>query len=399
MTKITDPMGIETVETYNPQGQLLKKEVAGQVVAEFEYDKLFRLKKQDHLTFDYTLNGKKQSIKEAGTRTTNWTYTPGDRLLIKQKPDGTVILHEYDTQGRLEKEGTREFRYDALDRVIGGTGFSRKFDAFGNIQREEWSNGLWQESEYDDWDRPLMRRLPDQTRIEYHYEGPFLKMVTRVSENGTEAYSHTYDRHDPKGNPRLSTGFFQTNFEYDRMGRKISQNTPYYAETAAYNPSGNLVRRGDTSYTYDSQSQMTSESGRFTAVYDVHYNLQELNGQSMTVDALNQIEGLSYDLNGNFVRPGFVYDEFDQLIESGGEISVYDALGRRLQRGQTAFLYIGDEEIGAFENGEPKELKIPGLSTPVAIEINQTPYAPIVDVQGITRFLIDWKTDGDLQAE
>ena len=175
------------------------------------------------------------------------------------------------------------------------------------------------------------------------------------------------------------------------MGRKVSHNTPYYAETADYNPSGNLVTRGDYSYTYDFQSQMTSESGRFTAVYDVRYNLQELNGQSMTVDALNQIEGLSYDLNGNLVRPGFVYDEFDQLVESGGEISVYDALGRRLQRGQTSFLYIGDEEIGAFENGEPKELKIPGLAAPVAIEINQTPYAPIVDVQGITRFLIDWK--------
>jgi len=391
LKKITDPMGIETVETYNPEQQLLKKEVAGQVVEEFEYDKLFRLRNQDHLSFGYTLNGKRQWIKEAGLRTTHHTYTPGDRLLTKQKPDGTVLLHEYDTQGRLEKVGTREFRYDTLDRVIGGTGFSRELDAFGNIKREEWSNGLWQESDYDDWDRPLMRRLPDQTRIEYYYQGPFLKKVTRVSENGGELYSHTYDWYDSKGNPRLSAGFFQTSWEYDQLGRKISQSTPYCTETADYNPSGNLIRRGDTSYIYDSQSQMTAESGQFTAVYDVHYNLQELNGRSMTVDALNQIEGLEYDLNGNLIRSGFVYDEFDQLVESGGEISVYDALGRRLQRGLTAFLYIGDEEIGAFENGEPKELKIPGLAAPVAIEINQTPYAPIVDVQGITRFLIDWK--------
>ena len=162
---MTDPMGVVTKETYNPKQQLLKKEVAGQLVEKFEYDLLFRLEKQDHLTFTYTPNGKRKSIKEADIRATHLTYTPGDRLLTKQKPDGTVLLHEYDSQKRLKKVGAREFRYDKLDRIIGGTGFSRKLDAFGNIKREEWSNGLWIESDYDDWDRPILRRLPDQSRI------------------------------------------------------------------------------------------------------------------------------------------------------------------------------------------------------------------------------------------
>ena len=43
----------------------------------------------------------------------------------------------------------------------------------------------------------------------------------------------------------------------------------------------------------------------------------------------------------------------------------------------------------AFENGKAKELQILGNKNPVLIEINQKPYVPIVDVQGITRFLID----------
>ena len=108
-----------------------------------------------------------KTVKKADIRAAHLTYTPGDRLLTKQKPDGTVLLHEYDSQKRLKKVGAREFRYDKLDRIIGGTGFSRKLDAFGNIKREEWSNGLWIESDYDDWDRPILRRLPDQSRIEY----------------------------------------------------------------------------------------------------------------------------------------------------------------------------------------------------------------------------------------
>lgn len=390
--KITDPMGIETVHTYNPQDQILTKVVAGQLVEEFEYDSLFRLERQDHIRFSYTANGNREWMQEGGIRATSWTYTSGNLKLTKQKPDGTILPYEYDDQLFPKKIGTREFRYDQLGRLIGGTGFSRTLDPFGNILREEWSTGLWIETDYDELDRPLVRRLPDHSRIEYEYYGPFLKKISRFSSQGKELYSHSYDDYDAKGNPRIEKGLFQTTYEYDQKGRRTSQKNPYFVEAIKYDPSGNLIRKGNTTYTYDSLSQMTSESGKFTAKYDVHYNLQELNGQPIAIDPLNQIEGLQYDLNGNLIKTGFVYDEFDQLVEAEGEKFVYDALGRRIQKGQTAFLYIGNEEIGAFEQGVAKELKISGARDPIAIEINEMPCAPIVDVQGIIRSLIDWQT-------
>ena len=391
--RILDPMGIETIYSYNAKDQLLAKSVDGQVVEEFEYDPFFRLQRQDHIRFDYTPNGNREWMQEAGHRTTHWTYTPGNLTLSKQKPDGTIVVNRYNEQLLPEKIGSREFRYDQLDRLVGGAGFSRTLDPFGNILREEWSNGLWIETDYDELDRPLIRRLPDHSRIEYEYYGPFLKKVSRFSAKGDELYSHSYDDYDAKGNPRIENGLFQTNYEYDKRGRRISQNNPYYSESIEYNPSGNLVRKGTRTYTYDSLSQMTSESGKFTASYDVHYNLKKLNNQLIEVDLLNQVEGLQHDLNGNLIKPGFVYDEYDQLIEAEGERFTYDALGRRIQKGKTAFLYIGEEEIGAFEHGIAKELKIPGRGTPVAVEINGAPYAPIVDVQGIIRSLIDWRTE------
>jgi RHS repeat-associated protein len=80
-----------------------------------------------------------------------------------------------------------------------------------------------------------------------------------------------------------------------------------------------------------------------------------------------------------------------QLVQAEGETFVYDALGRRLEQGNVSYLYIGDEEIGAFENHKPKELKIPG-ATPIAIEIGGKPYFPIQDAQGTIRFLIDSDT-------
>ncbi len=65
----------------------------------------------------------------------------------------------------------------------------------------------------------------------------------------------------------------------------------------------------------------------------------------------------------------------------------YDALGRRIQKGDTYFLYIGDEEIAVFQKGVCKELKV-GEPKPIAIEIDGIAYAPVVDVQGTIRQLI-----------
>lgn len=390
--KITDPIGIETVYTYNPKNQLLTKAIEDQIVEQFQYDLLFRLQRQDHIYFDYTPNGNIASMQEAAIRTTHWTYTPGNLKLTKCKADGIILSYEYDEQLFLRKIGTREFQYDRLGRLIGGTGFSRILDPFGNILKEEWSNGLWIETNYDELNRPLVRKLSDQSRIEYKYYGPFLKKISRFSRQGDELYSFSYDDYDVKGNPKVEKGLFETIYQYDRKGRKISQKNPYHAESVEYNPSGNLVRKGNITYTYDPLSQMTSESDNFIACYDIHYNLKELNNESIQFDVLGQIEGVQYDLNGNLIRPGFIYNEFDELVEVDGERFTYDALGRRIQKGVTSFLYIGDEEIGAFENGESKELKIVRESVPIAIEINQVPYIPVVDVQGIIRSLIDQNT-------
>ncbi|OGN66450.1 MAG: hypothetical protein A3I67_04205 [Chlamydiae bacterium RIFCSPLOWO2_02_FULL_45_22] len=392
--KIRDPRNIETIEIYNAHDLLLKREIPGCVLEEFEYDRALRLIKQGPLSFSYTLGGLRASMTEGEIRTTFWTYTPSGKLQTKTKPDGTRLIYEYNSQGELIKVASREFQYDRLGRLTQGSGFSKTLDAFGNTQREEFSNGLWIESKYDDWNRALERALPDYSRIAYEYQGPFLKTVTRLHPNGSTLYTHTYDQYNEAGLPLSETGLFQTTYSYDKTGvRRTSQINPYLKENLTYDKAGNLIQRGPISYTYDDGSQLTSETNKFTARYDQHYNCIEKNGRTLPVDATGRIQGLPYDKNGNLTKAGFIFDAFDQLIHAEEEDLVYDAIGRRLNKGNTSYLYIDDEEIGSFEEGQAKELKIPGNQSIVAIEIGNRVFAPVQDVQGTIQSLIDWKTN------
>jgi YD repeat-containing protein len=192
---IRDPRNIETIETYNAHNLLVKREIPENLLEEFEYDRALRLIRQGPLHFSYTPKGNQASLTEGGIRTTFWTYTPGGKIQTKTKPDGTLLSYEYNLQGELIKVGSclgssREFQYDRLGRLAQGSGFSRTLDPFGNILREEFSNDLWIESTYDDWNRPLERILPDYSRIVYEYEGPFLKQVVRLNSNGSILYTH-----------------------------------------------------------------------------------------------------------------------------------------------------------------------------------------------------------------
>ena len=327
-------------------------------------------------------------MREGEQRTTLWTYTPGGKIHTQQKPDGTMLHYAYTPEGELAQVESRTFQYDALGRLIQASGLARQLDPFGNILREDFAGGLSLQSTYDDSNRPLERILPDQSRIVYEYKGPFLKQVTRLSPQGVTLYTHIYEQFDPAGHLLLEKGRFTTSYAYDKEGRRVHQVNPYVDIALIYDSVGNLLQQGDALYTYDNANQLTTAEQQVLR-YDTHYNRIHQNGLSLETDSLNQIKTLAYDGNGNQLQAGFAFDPFDQLVQAGGENILYDALGRRLQKGSTSYLYFGEEEVGAFEQGIAKELKIPGLFAPVALEIDGTPSFPITDVQGTIRYLID----------
>lgn len=199
--------------------------------------------------------------------------------------------------------------------------------------------------------------IPNVGQIRYEYEGGDLVRVRRLTLAGQELYVHAY--------------------HYDDDHRLIS-------ETLI----GDL---GEIQHPLSSARDIVFETCDIIREYDDHGNLIRKSS------AKGQIE--------------FSYDALDRLIRAiTAECEVlftYDEDNRRntktIHKDGTVEIevpyYIGNNEIALFsQDGHLKQLRIPGLTyhpnivRPIAIEIGEDIYAPILDAQGNILKLINLHT-------
>ena len=173
-----------------------------------------------------------------------------------------------------------------------------------------------------------------------------------------------------------------------------------------------LDAQGDLSYkyTYDAFYQLRSETGAASHTYqhDSLYNRVTKDDHLHNHNALNQLLAHTdcqyrYDANGNLIEKiqgshstTYSYDALDRLIEvqdgTNTTSYAYDSFHRRLSKTHNGkiihYLYQGENEIGAIENGEIKELRVFGLGlgaeigAAIALEFDGKTYAPIHDPYG-----------------
>lgn len=381
------------------------------------------------------------------SRTTSFTYTPYGNVTTKTNPNGTTLTYAYDPLGYLaslqSSDGSISYKYtynhrgellEASDN-INHTKIQRKLDASGNILREQFSTGLVIEKTYDHFDRPLSIAIPGHGSIRYTYGPLHLNKVERLTANGEVTYAHEYEKYDLNGHlikEHLIANVDRITHCTDCKGRKSKSFGTSFLQESQYDQSDNLVATSidglDYHYGYDHLDQLTLEEGVGNSqiqAYDSNYNCIKKNGQTTEVNNLNELLTCdditcSYDLNGNIVTKttphetfSFKYDALNQLVEADTNNQqlrlIYDPLGRQLSkishsRGTSGtyektvehYLYSGENEIGAFtSNGKAKQLRVLGLSlhenvpATVAVEIEDKIYAPIQDVQGNIRRLID----------
>ena len=391
--------------------------------------------------WEYDFRGNVTSCTEAkGTpeqKTTQFNYDFFGRKIRMIKPDGIILLHTHDSLGRLKRlqssDFTIDYTYDydpqdhlrQVDDLIHQTKTLRTYDAYGHLETETLGTGDTLTYTYDPLDRLLTLTLPDHSSIHYRYNAHHLTAVRRYKDDAL-AYAHSYLEYDLSGKPLKEELIAQAGIlshQYDALQRVISLQAPYWQETISsdgYDAVGNLLKRQvhDSQgaltyiYAYDDLYQLIAETGVQSHTYcnDSVYNRVVKDEQSYSFNALNQLIDPSYlyDDNGNLTRDGdttYRYDALDRLIEvkrpSHLTNYTYDFSHRRLSKTHdgevTHYLYQGQNEIGAIEQGKITQLRLLGIShgaeigAAVAIELEDIPYAPIHDPQGNIVALIDAK--------
>jgi len=439
----TDPLGRKSIQLFDFQNNpihSIQKSPQNKVIANWtkEYDPSGNLTKILHtiyptsktyeITYQYDALNRKISETEQGEKTTHFTYTPSGLLKTHIKPDGTQLNYTYTPLGylsTLQSTGLHyTYTYDKLGNLLtsknetSGATTTRLLDEYSNILEETLGNGLSFNSSYDTQGRRIKLILPTNTTIEYGYEGPNLRTVQ------AEGYTHTYE-YNQTSTPISVQDILGNTTEYtlDKLGKPTTISGPHFFQEITYNKVGNISAQTKDNflydYTYDTLDQLISEPGRSYS-YDSLHNRLSFNDESYKLNHLNQLssfkdESFTYDKNGNLTQTDTLQIEYDPLdrpiafTSSQSRIELtYDAEHRRLsktlclsQNGQWIsattrnYLWEGNKEVGFIDSTGETTIRILGrtphaeIGASILLLVNNTPYAPVHDLQGNLLKLVD----------
>jgi RHS repeat-associated protein len=413
--------------------------------------------------WEYTATGELLHLIEAkGTaeeKHTYHAYNSYGQKATTQKPDGVKIFYTYTPLGELEtlqaSDETISYRYHynrlsnvlQIDDLVQGTTTQRDYNAYGQVTKETQAHGYVFENTFDAQGRPQAVHLPTGSPITYTYEGIYLHEVSY------KHLSHQYLAYDTNGGllkARHPEKAGESEIVYDKLHRPLSWKTPPYVQNHfQYDPAGNLLSYDtqdplgsvENRFCYDDRYQIQSEEGTAPHHYahDSLYNRCSKDTVSYAHNSLNQLlsQGevhYTYDPNGNLtsIQAGeqhvnCIYAALDRLVTLEKEDSkihyTYDPFNRRLtktkeeliyptwtdffsdyktwvKQSETHYLYQGQKEIGTFENGELKELRILGLGrgaeigAAIALYLEGQWKIPLHDHRGNVTVLLD--SEGEL---
>jgi RHS repeat-associated protein len=389
------------------------------------------------------------------TKTMAYGYSAYGELATLIKPDGVTLNYTYDALGRIvsltSSDRTIDFAYtyDKEDRVVSvkdlvnGHETVRTYDWLGRQIKEKLANGLSIRSEFDVEGRRLKMILPDHSSVKYEYDAMLLKAIHRIDSSGSTRYSHLYKGYDLSGQlhqVQMIGKAGELRLTWDQKGKLNGIVTKHWSQSISdSNDKGlpTLMTTADpvgistTHYQFDERGQLLTEEGPQSVTYehDSLHNRIHKDGQPYQVNGLNQLveakgENYTYDPSGNLIYQSaknihYQYDALNRLIEAVCEKKwkaeyAYDPFHRRIAKTfstwniekaawnkplKTHYLYDGELEIGSTSSdGVLKELRLLGtgvgaeLGASVAIEIDHKPYAPVHDLRGSIRCLIDADT-------
>lgn len=452
--EVIDPAGVKTVTVSDGRGSEIKTKIysaEGKLLSHVEkfYDIRGNLVRKEHrlptetVVTAYHYDACSRLIKQVNGEgspeqiTTRFIYNAYGELAETRYADKTSKFHLYDGMGRLFEEWSDDkslhYRYTynrqdlptAVENCNTHKKTARKYSKEGNLLSETFENGLKIAYEYDRANRLTKCIYPDGSAVKQIYNPVFMHAIERIKEENV-LYTATLSDFDLTGKPKTiqfpkKGGTLA--LSYDLLDRPIELSSEHYKESAIlYDSRGLLTSKtvnGELQkYDHDALGQLSLEhTTQYSHAYenDALYRQTSVDGFQQLHNAVHQlVQGIHgenlFDAKGRRKgSPGiqFIYDPFDRLItinqgDSTWEYT-YDAFNRKMSRtyaGETVYyLYDGHEEIGSYDHKQnPYDLKVLAASEgslPIAIEIGEEHYTPLVSSQGHIVGLVEMET-GDL---
>lgn len=464
---IRNPLGSITEESYNNKGLLLSRvqkdpKYSPILDVRFTYNPLNHLSEEKTLDFGisyvHTPDALCQSVslntpssshelsEKQETLQCFFTYNAYGKLTRSNNPAfEKEVEYAYDRQGNLNRITYQDTPHGRakhysltsdkkgnVTKVVQGSSFTleKTHNTHGRILTEkvkdEWgSYGV--SFKYDGEGCLTHITLPDQSSIEYTYEGPFVSKIKRLSKENKELYSYEVTDRDLMGNvlqETLPKNLGVRTSAYDTQGRKVEIVTDFFSDKTTFdllgNPIEKITKKGKketkTLLSYDPLSQLTLE-GNHSYQYDFLQNLVLKDHISYTINPYNQVAEsddyiCEYDACGNLQSlsnsSGTLELQFDALgrlalAQTPDEETVYytyDQSHRRMSKSidrydHERYFYLEGYELGAIdEQGNIKALRIPINpnfleDTPIlSIELESEVYIPCADLQSNIRCLV-----------
>ena len=356
-TSINQPLNIKTTFSYDNISRLIELENAEDQITNYIYDvhDLIIERERESTTGDvttnflYDLNDNIVSITNDANNTTSLTYNNRDQvetitfgndtksyeyrddnLLDKfTRPDGSVLNHSYDSQGRTTNDGyssytydsrnnvktithngTTSFNYDALDRITDYTDIYNKivdysYDANSNITQIEYPENYDVNYTYDDNNRLTQVRFNNNTRTinytyfddgrikkltypngtytDYTYDnaGRLKTLITRKSNNSVIcSYTYTMDKLGNHTNVNSTEPFVGppplTSLTYNGTYNSENEIVTYGGSTFEHNSNGEQDMKNGRPVSFDNIGMITSNGNR-DYIYDGMRYMREAN--------------------------------------------------------------------------------------------------------------------------
>ncbi|GLZ15022.1 hypothetical protein Acsp04_52570 [Actinomadura sp. NBRC 104425] len=297
--RLVAPGGVTRERSFDPGNRLLRETGTGPSAPSAER------------VFGYDSAGRLIKVN-AGSDTNVYTWNDRGELLTAEGPSGQATM-TYDADGRLtgrtDAAGTAAFGYSrgrlqTLQDGITGVTQTFGYNTAGQLNKIDYGSGRIRTFDYDD----LGRVTAD----------------TLKNGSGATVASITYGYDDNDRTTRKTTagtaGAGENTYAYDRAGRLKAWTRDGATTEYDWDASGNRVRAGSVTATYDERNRRLTE-GQTTFAYTPRGTLAAASAPG---------GGENY-----------TFDAFDRLTAAGPTTYTYDGLDRIATRNGAPFGYAG----------------------------------------------------------